>query len=514
MIIRKVYVEKFRKLSDQEFVLGKKLTVIAGQNGTMKSTLLGMIGQPFSMKDKANPISKAKTIDGYLFESKYGDKFKFSMDHDKAGDHKWKLFLADRTIYPKESFEAVSNVRKEKGLPDSIRIESTGGRKSGMGYIQCPVQFLSLKRLIPIGEERTINTSEVELSVEEKVFFREYHSKILLIDDEMEDVEHIKSSNKSSLGAKTKFYDSLTNSAGQDNVGKILLAILSFKRLKENYPENYKGGILLIDEIDATMYPKAQVQLIKYLFRFASDYSLQIILTTHSIHVLDTVLQSDYKRDSTVLYMRNREKGIIVDVNPVIEQIEADLNVRTVPELKYKKLRIYCEDAEARIFINNLIPKGYKKKVDLMSVSLGCDNLKQLQTRGVPEFNITMIILDGDSTIPKNAKNICKLPGQGKSPEYILFDFLKNLPDQDQFWPYDIGNYSKQICFEDFPSLERPNNRVEYKKWFNDQSKYWGKNCSSLFSRWKKDNLLEVKQFEEAFIKIYDYLMTDTNESI
>jgi len=36
MIVEKLYVEKFRKLEDLEIPLGNKVTVIAGQNGTLK----------------------------------------------------------------------------------------------------------------------------------------------------------------------------------------------------------------------------------------------------------------------------------------------------------------------------------------------------------------------------------------------------------------------------------------------------------------------------------------------
>ena len=47
MLIKKVHIEKFRGFHDQEFEVGSMLTAIAGQNGTQKSTLLGMITQTF-----------------------------------------------------------------------------------------------------------------------------------------------------------------------------------------------------------------------------------------------------------------------------------------------------------------------------------------------------------------------------------------------------------------------------------------------------------------------------------
>lgn len=42
MLIKKVHIEKFRGFHDQEFEVDSMLTAIAGQNGTQKSTLLGI----------------------------------------------------------------------------------------------------------------------------------------------------------------------------------------------------------------------------------------------------------------------------------------------------------------------------------------------------------------------------------------------------------------------------------------------------------------------------------------
>lgn len=56
MLIKKVHIEKFRGFHDQEFEVGSMLTAIAGQNGTQKSTLLGMITQTFTLGKDKNPM--------------------------------------------------------------------------------------------------------------------------------------------------------------------------------------------------------------------------------------------------------------------------------------------------------------------------------------------------------------------------------------------------------------------------------------------------------------------------
>ncbi|VVH65595.1 hypothetical protein BSPLISOX_2207, partial [uncultured Gammaproteobacteria bacterium] len=56
MKIIKICIEKFRGFQEVEFTLGSHLTVIAGQNGTQKTTLLGLLTQPFTITDKENPM--------------------------------------------------------------------------------------------------------------------------------------------------------------------------------------------------------------------------------------------------------------------------------------------------------------------------------------------------------------------------------------------------------------------------------------------------------------------------
>lgn len=88
-------------------------------------------------------------------------------------------------------------------------------------------------------------------------------------------------------GINDGMHDIFTNSAGEGNVSRIILAVLSFKRLKDKYKKDYKGGILLIDELDATLYGFSQKKLLKYLLDSAKEYKIQIIFTTHSPIVLN-----------------------------------------------------------------------------------------------------------------------------------------------------------------------------------------------------------------------------------
>ena len=151
MIIKSIEIEKFRAFEHASFTLGKRLTAISGRNATQKTTVLGMIGQPFTISSKSHPMYGCKTIDGYNFRSQFREKFKISPEHDIIGEHKWKLYLQNG-VYDKNYYSVGSIARRQMGRDTKLRFWNAESRAKGAGYIQLPVYFLSLSRLFPIGE--------------------------------------------------------------------------------------------------------------------------------------------------------------------------------------------------------------------------------------------------------------------------------------------------------------------------------------------------------------------------
>ena len=278
MKITKIHIKKFRGFQDEDFEIGTQLTAIAGQNGTQKSTLLGIITQTYTLKE-GDPMKVENPLCGGSYRSGFKDKFRLSPTFDKPKGHEWTISfdegIADFTV------ESI----KRTGDPN-VRFWKKGSKKEGDGYFSFPTIFLSLKRLVPVAEEIKIETNDALLTENELEEFKQLHNKILITQVPISSATAITSKNKQSLGVSTALYDWNQNSMGQDNLGKIILALFSFKRLKNKYPEQYKGGILAIDEMDATMYLAAQVELLKVLRKYASKLKLQILFTTHSMSLL------------------------------------------------------------------------------------------------------------------------------------------------------------------------------------------------------------------------------------
>lgn len=335
----------------------------------------------------------------------------------------------------------------------------------------------------------------------------------------------------------------MSNSAGQDNLGQILKAVLSFKKLKEKMGEDWIGGQLLIDEIDATLHPAAQNKLIDFLFEFSGQNNIQVIFTTHSLslleHIHDTYTKSvsqitSLNKESFVqfemAYISNGTGEAIIHRNPDISKIKQDL-LNQYQGVNNKIIKIYSEDAEARWFFEKIF--SYLKKneyitsdpiaINHINVSLGHMQLLKLLVEDYNYFSKGIILLDGDVSeetineeiigkIPlkfkdtsKNNKIILKLPG-GDNPEKILWEYANLIPENHKFYSL-TGDFEfhKRAFTENGPFSTVYNTqskeREKYKAWFKNNKYY----LNSLIEYWIEDNFVDVLHYMEQLKFVYDY---------
>jgi len=507
MIINRVKITKFRGFSDVEFSLGTAITVIVGQNGTQKTTVLGILTQPFSITDTGNPIFTEKPLCGGNFKSAFSEKFKFSPTHDKPGEHEWTLYLSQNIGSQNiGEFTTESILRKEKGKPDKFRFWKKGDRKKGAGYIQIPVIYLSLSRLLPIGEdEKLAEDDSIQLNEDEQHFYKEWHNTILILHEDITSHQYVSSNQKNTLGANTNNYDWVLNSAGQDNIGKILLAVLSFRRLKQNHKDHYRGGIIAIDELDASLYPGAQIELVKALRYFASKFDIQFIFTTHSLEILQDAIKlsqdSKLKGQVRTVYLQKQAGKIVSQENISFDFLKNHLNV-TLGKTEIPKVFVFTEDQEAQIFVKAIL-KHRTRDLKFIDCSLGWGNLMELAQKKVPGFAFpdSIVILDGDTASGKRnpnklskLRNFLILPGNSR-PESLIAQFLWKLDDNNSIWGTINQNYTQQVCFKGYASLEALNNRENAKNWFKKQKQYWGRNAAKVINPWITQNQGDIDQF-------------------
>lgn len=505
-IIEKVHIDKFRSFENVDISFNHPVNAIIGKNGTLKTTLLGILAHPFSL-ETGKMSEEQPLIGGKKFNSRMSDKFKFSDTYDKPGEHKWTLTI-NPDIYAKREYTCLSELRKDN---NKLRFWSIEGREKGMNYIQCPVIYLSMKRLLPIGEEKTIRVKTTSLTDEEKDLYFNWHNKILISGENINDVSSIESANKFTLGPITSYSDALTISAGQDNIGRIILSVLSMKRLKEKYEDEYKGGLIFIDELESTLYPAAQEKLLEFMYETAYNYKLQYFFTTHSMSAISFLKTGKCHERSKLIYLQKISNKIKVTEDPSLKDIENNLNVAAGRKGTGVKLKVYCEDSVGIMFTKAFLPNNIKKQVEFIrGMDLSWTTYKTLYEHNVPEFLNNIIVLDGDvrkqdtgwRRYPQN-KNILFLPTL-MAPERIVYETLYNLSQDDAFWDNSLSGYSKEVCFRDYPGHLEDIDSI--KEWFNKQKPYAGKAYQKFIKVWSKNHQNEINVFVENFIKAYNYV--------
>lgn len=492
--VKKITINKFRHLQNMELYFGERLTAIAGQNGTGKSSILGLAGHGFVFP------TEYKTLNEKQFATQYSEIFTFSYpEYDKPKCHDYVIELNDGT-----KISVLSYDRKEQGKGMSLRLR-VGKSAKEEGKVKFPVIYLGLRRLFPLAQELSVKHEVRGLGADQVLKYQNLHNEILLLNEQI-NPEYVEVFSKSFYATKTDKYDCFGNSAGQDNIGQILTAILSFEKLKELMRDSYNGGILLIDEIDATLYPAAQIKLIEKLFRLSQDLNLQVIFTTHSTDVVETMMDPKYQHDSKVIYL-TKDSGVVKNVQDqiTIEKIINNLKVQLPVRKKIDKILVFCEDNEARLWISNLLGTKITKHVLFIKDSFGAELLVEIANKRIPVFSRSIFALDGDKSqsLKRNkCPRVILLPGKNR-PENIIHEFLKNLTPNDKFWG-TTGEYTQQVCFRDQQNIST--DRKVMKRWFNSQKSYWGRGCSRLFNRWKEVNPVLADTFKAEFEDIIKQL--------
>lgn len=554
--IKEMKINNFRSLKDVKIDLGTNLTMISGINAVGKSTILGLLAQICSFSynyypDEKNGFQKVpvpenfKTVYGKSFESKFKDHFKLSDTYDLPENEYSTNFVindAEEELVVNAELKGTTRTNgtttKKKGLRFVLRKDNSISDNTSRN-ITLPTIYLSLARLTPFVS-RNYNIVPNVFKDDEKQLFENFNRSVFnpLSDNNL----HI-SSNKDNKVASTVLTSSKYNiesaSTGEDNLGQILAAIISFIRLKNDW-SNYKGGLLLIDEIDASLFTKAQVGLLKLLRNVASKYKIQIVFTTHSPVVISEMLDfkkqalqnSKTKNDIGINFLSNSTGSITNHSFFTMQEIVSYLAVTKRSEPKKSKVHCYCEDKEAYTFLDALLDSKRKREIEMMrSINLGGPNIIDLTKRKIPEFSeLSITILDGDKKKIRGRKNNITLPGK-LPPDQLMFKLLYDEPANSDYWVE--GEWDKSIFqnestavsiineleFNDSEykyNLKNPTSNIKirelFKNWFNsnfDILKY--SKFNPIKKLWIKQNEKEVNTFLKNFDNAYSYVYSKSH---
>lgn len=583
----------FRNLHNLNIDIADGITVIAGHNGIGKSTILGLIAN-------CSEYTEHKTLFNKAFRSDFSEIFILNYEEDfnsreygpstadliykldsceitkrcsVSGNQKklinkidYKKFLvkvSTSTLTEKQK-EALNEdnlyVHRMRVIPRTINITNQEfSEKYNVGNaakIDLPTLYLGMSRISPIGEfdRSSIQQKISAIDPDTTTFIYNFFNAVIPFNQNKEKkvYSHTFVNNNKQSYVPEFGHSSLTISLGQDSLSSIATAIASFYNLKNLLGDEYNGGIIVIDEIEAGLHPRAQKNLLKELKKYSKQLSLQIIVTSHSLTIIKETLDESIAkihRVNDVVYLMDTnipnvmqnvsylkiKNDMLLETNKISE---SNLDIVPLPPEIY----IYFEDLEALTFLNGIF-NYYKitdtfgffgKKVNLVSAKLGCHNL--LQMNKTPHFQHSIIILDSDMLEGQSnklkqtlseANNVVLLPATMKSSKYyglppdkIIYAFLlekfNDCQNNREFWQnqtpdwFTTNYYQEQIKdiskFYTSKPIELPYNIDNVKNMDRDAMKQWYngvheclESCS-IFSLWASENKDECDLFLEKIV--------------
>jgi hypothetical protein len=343
----------FRSFRGQSLIMGEHITVLSGRNGTMKTSLMGLLAHPFS--------SDAKDAFGSDLKTSLQEVFKLSPEFDKD-DYEYDLVL--RTATNQTLSEKVSIYRVQKET-NRHRVVVSGAEK-GDGNFFYNTSFLNLKRLFPLVDTKASPPTDgsYELSASEVVDLKDFFENVFPSSDyeAFIPVHQKKVKTTFALAGASARYNWQTISSGEDNLGAIFNRLLGFQRtfLRGQATGN---GILCIDEFESSLHPVAQLRLLDYLYRWSARFKVQVVISTHSLHLI----QHLYLKHSANLAANRIIVNFISKSNassdnfPILQNPSYDLAYKeltlTSPEkmASARKVKVFCEDEYAIHFAKRLI---------------------------------------------------------------------------------------------------------------------------------------------------------------
>ena len=469
-----LYIKKFRKIENQTLLFGRRINVISGQNGVGKSNIMALIAATFGKKNSRFSSGN--------FHPEYNNFFTISQDEN------YKDYETHLKIVSSNSTEIISKRQSFKDDTKENRSIRLIPRNSNHFYeenytikkvseiilekykigaaarIPIPAIISTLSRLYPVGETQINNKPlRKRYSSEVKEKYTEYYNKV--IPNSIKDDSNIAIIEKS-ITKKNRIYINLnsgteeTQSVGQDSLGNIITALSDFYQLKISDPDNYNGGILCIDELDASLHPKAQLNLMELLDEISDELNLQVFLTTHSLTILKCIIELESKSPNNykLIYLLDPDSPRVHNYSNYTE-LKADM----FDELgvNYPEIKIYCEDDYTEFIFKELekscetILKKKLPKYNLIPIHLGCENLLKLPKYD-SHFGKIIIVLDGDAKI-KNKRcliyeyiNKEKLDGTNKIKTNDNFIFLPTFLAPESYLYYLMYSVVNDEKYKEF----------------------------------------------------------------
>lgn len=376
----RIAINGLRGWSGQEFKLNFPIMAVVGENGVGKSTVLQCAASIYQPQDPDRA--------GWFAS-------------DFFPDTAWEKVTGATILYTAHQGESVINqsLRKPgerwRGNPerpkrhveyiDLSRIQPVPARTGFSKFAKPQISEASFEAFEPIRLERL-----------SQVMGRQYDFAKMSLTD----VDNTRS--VPVLVQQGATYSGFHQGAGETTVTELL---------KADLPEY---GLVLIDEIETSLHPRAQRRLIRDLAEMCRLRGLQVILTTHSPYVLDE-LPLDAR---AYIVQSGTSKSIVYGVSPEFAMSKMD-------DIPQYECDAYVEDAHSQRMLIEILARfapdvvGRCRFIPYGAASVGFALGTMVDKNRFPRPSC--VFVDGDQAA---ARGCVQLPGDD-APERVVFEQLR-----------------------------------------------------------------------------------------
>lgn len=381
--INSIEIDGLRGWSGQSVQFKFPVVAVVGENGTGKTTLLKSLACCYETDAKSDTYYPSDFFQETPWDRVEGVAIKYSI---KQGDTIQGYRISKKT----SRWNFGDNRPKRKVIYQDISrtlpLDATAGyaRIAKMGKTETDSENISTENLVYLSH----------------VLGRQYESARFAKSDVS---NHSVGLFKRSFGEFSQYHQG----AGED-------ATLDLFRILESIPTT---SLLIIDEVEASLHPKAQRRLIDFLMKLSRKKRCQIVVSTHSPYVLEQLPQ-----EARVLLVPGNQ-GTNVIYGASVEFAMSRMDDPVHPEMA-----VYVEDREAEIWLREILvsDENNSQIVDRIDICpVGPANV--VQTMGVlgAERRLpnpkNLAVLDGDK---EPSKGCIVLPGTF-APEIVVYNDLR-----------------------------------------------------------------------------------------
>ncbi|HEX5984161.1 MAG TPA: AAA family ATPase [Solirubrobacterales bacterium] len=375
-----VEIDGLRGWTRQRFELRFPIMAVVGENGVGKSTVLQSAASVYRSPEKG--------------KERFASDFFPDTPWDKIRDAKIRYSVREGDEQYSDTIRKPSN--RWRGNPE---------RKMRN------VEYIDLSRVQPVsgrlGYKTLANPAffETEASPFEKgklarfsgIMGRTYElAKMAVTDQDSKREVPV-------VGHHGASYSGFHQGAGETTVAELLQADMP------------RYSLVLIDEVESSLHPRAQRRLVRDLAAKARELELQIVITTHSPYVLEEL---PFEARACIVQTPAGTREIVYGVSPEFAMTKMD-------DIQHSECDVYVEDAAAATMLTEILIAARAELVGRCQVvpfgasSVGKSLGQMILGKRFPRPSC--VFLDGDEGTVGGCHN---LPGED-APERVVFEALR-----------------------------------------------------------------------------------------